>query len=92
MTMKNETDTTLLEFPCRFPIKAMGRTDADLKTIVEDIVCRHASLIDDQPVSLKESGAGNFVSVTAVVEAESKAQLDAIYQELTDCDQVLMAL
>jgi hypothetical protein len=38
------------------------------------------------------SKAGNFVSVTATVEAQSQSQLDAIYQELTDCDQVLMAL
>jgi putative lipoic acid-binding regulatory protein len=38
------------------------------------------------------SKAGNFVSVTATVEAQSKTQLDAIYQELTDCEQVLMAL
>ena len=90
--MTNDADTTLLEFPCRFPIKAMGRLDVDMETIVRDIVCRHATLCEDEPISLKHSGAGNFVSVTAVVEAESKAQLDVIYQELTDCEQVLMAL
>ena len=32
------------------------------------------------------------LSVTAVVEATSQQQLDAIYQELTDCEHVLMAL
>jgi putative lipoic acid-binding regulatory protein len=90
--MTNEADTTLLEFPCRFPIKAMGRHDTDMETIVRDIVCGHAKLWADEPISLKHSGAGNFVSVTAVIEATSKAQLDAIYQDLTDCDQVLMAL
>jgi putative lipoic acid-binding regulatory protein len=38
------------------------------------------------------SKAGNFVSVTAVVEAHSQEQLDAIYQDLSDCAQVLVAL
>jgi putative lipoic acid-binding regulatory protein len=45
-----------------------------------------------EPVRSTLSGAGRFVSVTAVVEARSQAQLDAIYQELSDCAQVLMAL
>jgi len=88
----NDAATSLLEFPCDFPIKAMGRLDAELETAVREIVGRHATLIADNPVSAKLSGAGNFVSVTIIVEAESKAQLDAIYQELTDCEQVLMAL
>jgi putative lipoic acid-binding regulatory protein len=32
------------------------------------------------------------VSVTAVIEARSQEQIDAIYQDLTDCGEVLMAL
>ena len=35
---------------------------------------------------------GKWISVTVVIEATSKAQLDAIYQDLTDCADVLMAL
>jgi len=92
MKMTNDLSTSLLEFPCRFPIKAMGRLNADFEKIVTEIVCRHANLCEDEPVAAKRSGAGNFVSVTAYVKAESKAQLDAIYQELTECEQVLMAL
>ena len=92
LKMTNENETTLLEFPCRFPIKAMGRQSDEFETIVSGIVTRHAQLWPDEPVRSVPSKAGNFVSVTATVEAKSKAQLDAIYQELTDCEQVLMAL
>ena len=90
--MTNEAQSSLLEFPCRFPVKAMGRQSSDFESIVSGIVSRHASLWSDEPIRSVPSKAGNFVSITAVVHAESKKQLDAIYQELTDCEQVLMAL
>ncbi|MEE8496283.1 MAG: DUF493 domain-containing protein [Xanthomonadales bacterium] len=90
--MMNENEMTLLEFPCRFPIKAMGRQSDEFEVLVSGIVTTHAQLWPDEPIRSTLSKAGNFVSVTAVVEAQSKAQLDAIYQELTDCEQVLMAL
>ena len=90
--MASESKSSLLEFPCRFPIKAMGRQSTDFEAIVSGIVSRHASLCADEPIRSKPSQAGNFVSVTAVIQAQSKEQLDAIYQELTDCEQILMAL
>jgi putative lipoic acid-binding regulatory protein len=82
----------LLEFPCRFPVKAMGRQSEEFRALVTRIVCTHAELWPDEPVRSVPSKAGNFVSVTAVIEARSQEQLDAIYQELTDCVQVLVAL
>lgn len=83
---------SLLDFPCAFPIKAMGRSHEDFEALVSEIVLRHARLHADTEVLARESGAGNFISVTITVEAESREQLDRIYQDLTDCEQVLMAL
>lgn len=83
---------SLLEFPCRFPIKAMGRQSEQFESLVTRIVCTHAELWPDEPVRVVPSKAGNFISVTAVIEARSQRQLDAIYQELTDCVHVLVAL
>jgi putative lipoic acid-binding regulatory protein len=83
---------SLLEFPCRFPIKAMGRQDDGFEALVTGIIQRHAEPWPDEPVRVARSSAGNYVSVTAVVSAQSQDQLDAIYQELTDCPDVLMAL
>jgi putative lipoic acid-binding regulatory protein len=92
MSSQDPNKQSLLEFPCRFPIKAMGRKSDEFETIVLGIIERHAGLFPDEPVQARPSGAGNFISITAVIEAESQTQLDAIYQDLTDCDQVLMAL
>lgn len=90
--MTTEDRTTLLEFPCRFPVKAMGKNSDDFQSVITAIILEHAKLWPDESVSLSPSKKGNFVSVTAVIEAESQQQLDAIYQDLTDCDQVMMAL
>jgi putative lipoic acid-binding regulatory protein len=86
------SDDTLLEFPCAFPIKAMGRNSDDFETLVTTMVFRHAAPVPGEAVKVAESGQGNFVSVTVTIEATSRDQLDRIYYELTDCEQVLMAL
>ncbi len=88
----NSERATLLEFPSRFPIKAMGRQSDEFEATVRAIVLRHAELWQDEEVKLQPSRAGNFLSVTMVIEARSQEQLDAIYQELTDSELVIMAL
>lgn len=83
---------TLLEFPCKFPVKAMGRSDADFEAVVTRIILAHAEIYAGEPVKAQPSSSGNFISVTVTIEALSKVQLDRIYQDLTDCEQVLVAL
>ena len=85
-------EDTLLEFPCAFPIKAMGRADADIAEVVVEIVRRHAPGLDETLVTLRPSSGGKWVAVTLTIEATSKAQLDAIYSDLTAHDQIVWAL
>jgi len=92
LQMKDEEITTLLEFPCRFPIKAMGENSGDFESVVTAIILSHAELWPDEPVRAVPSAKGNYLGITAVIEAQSQQQLDAIYQDLTDCSQVKMAL
>lgn len=87
-----EQAETLLEFPCKFPVKAMGRDIDGFKELVEKIVFEYADVYPDEPVTANFSETGKFVSVTVTIEAVSKAQLDRIYQALTDCEQVVVAL
>ncbi len=90
-------EETLLRFPTPFPIKAMGRMKSDeseqsFAQFVLDVVLRHAPDFDAGTVEMRPSKNGNFVSVTATINAQSKAQIDAIYLELTGNPLVLMAL
>lgn len=83
---------TLLEFPCQFAIKAMGKSRDDFDAIVVEIVRRYVGDIREGAVSSRPSKAGNYTSVTVMIEATSREQLDAIYQSLFDHPDVLMTL
>ncbi len=83
---------TLLEFPCSFPIKAMGAADSEIEAVVRDILARHAPGFDPDGITIRASSGGKWLAVTARVHAESKAQLDAIYQELSAHELVVYAL
>lgn len=85
-------EETLLEFPCKFPVKAMGLQDDGFESLVTKLVLNHAEMYDGTQATTNSSGSGKYVSVTVPIEALSKAQLDRIYQDLTDCEQVLIAL
>ncbi len=74
---------TLLEFPCDFPLKIMGRADDQLAQAVLEIVTRHAPGFDGATMEMRASSGGNYVSLTCTVIATSKPQLDALYTELT---------
>lgn len=89
MTDRGET---LLEFPCAFPIKAVGRADGDFEALVVEIVSRHVPALDRNTVMVRGSRGGKWVSVTLTIEAASKAQLDAIYRDLTAQARVVWAL
>jgi len=91
--MTSTADTELiLEFPCHFPIKAMGRNVPDLDGIIVEIVRRHVDDLHEGAVTTKESKGGKFISVTVNIEAQSKAQLDAIYTDINACPHVVMSL
>jgi putative lipoic acid-binding regulatory protein len=86
-----DQDETLLRFPCRFPIKAMGRTEAGIEAILIQIIERHAPDTEQHAYRSRASRNGNWVSVTVEIEARSKGQLDAIYRELSAHSQITCA-
>jgi putative lipoic acid-binding regulatory protein len=83
---------TLLEFPCRFPIKAMGRANSALADKVESLVRRHAPDITADDIQIRPSAKGNYLAITITVNATSREQLDAIYMDLSADENILMAL
>jgi hypothetical protein len=85
-------DDTLLEFPTDFPIKIMGEASDDFRSLAIGIVARHFGALDPARIAERPSKGGKYLGLTITVRAESKAQLDAVYMELTSCRQVLVAL
>jgi putative lipoic acid-binding regulatory protein len=89
--MQDSSDD-IFDFPCQFPIKAMGRLRSDLDSIVAALVRRHAPDLGEAAVSTRKSRKGNYVSVTINVTATSRQQLDSIYRELHACEHIIMVL
>jgi uncharacterized protein len=81
-----------LAFPCDFPIKVMGRKQPGFAQAVTDIVLKHAPDFDLASVEMRPSRQGRYLSVTCVVRATSREQLEALYQELCDHTTVVMVL
>ena len=83
---------SLIEYPCDFPIKVMGRTQAGFAQAVLGIVQAHAPDFDAATVEMKTSKGGKYLSVTCTVRATSRQQLDGLYQTLCDHPMVVMVL
>lgn len=81
-----------MTFPCEFMVKAMGLHEPGFDALVVEIVQRHGPEVHEGAVSSRPSKNGKYVSVSVSFQAESRQQLDAIYDELTAHDRVLMRL
>jgi hypothetical protein len=88
----NTANETLLEFPCEFPIKAMGLNEDGFDLLVVEIVQKHIIVLSEDAVKSRSSSNSKYLSVTVTVIAVSKKQLDDIYTDLSGHDRVLMAL
>lgn len=86
------SEDTLFEFPCDFPIKVMGDAADDFDAHVVAIIRKHVSDLPEGAATTRASKGGKFQSVTVLFTATSKAQLDAIYMELTACPRIKMVL
>ena len=82
----------LLEFPCSFPIKMMGRADDGFSDVAVQLVEQHVGKIAPNAIQKSASRNGTFVSVTVTIDAQSREQLDNIYNDLSDHEDVLVAL
>jgi uncharacterized protein len=85
-------DGSALAFPCDFAIKVMGRKEPGFAQAIIDIVLRHAPGFDAATVEMRPSRQGKYLSVTCIIRATSRVQLDGLYRELCDHPSVVMAL
>lgn len=82
---------SLLEFPCEYTIKVLGRADSGLDELVVDVVGRHCS-DGCGAADVRDSRHGRFVSVNVTFTATSLDQLQGIHSELNASDRVSLIL
>jgi putative lipoic acid-binding regulatory protein len=59
---------------------------------VAEVVVRHVPDFDVATIEMKPSSGGKYLSLTCTFRANSKAQLDALYREVTSHPMVKMVL
>ncbi|MGB4466750.1 MAG: DUF493 domain-containing protein [Azovibrio sp.] len=74
---------SLIEYPSAFPLKIMGKAEANLAPTVLEIVTRHDPAFVAASMEMRASSGGKYVSLTCTVTATSRAMLDALYRELS---------
>ena len=85
-----EKDKPLLEFPCDYTIKVLGRDAPGFVDLVAGIVLRYAP--DAGAADSRPSGKGNFVAVNITFTAQSLEQLHNMHRDLNACEQVSLIL
>lgn len=87
-----EPTTSLIEYPCDFPIKIMGKSAEGFAQNIGEIVLKHAPDFDLASMEMRTSSTAKYISLTCTVRATSRFQLDALYRDLCDHPMVAMVL
>lgn len=87
-----EVRESLITYPCDFPIKVMGRREAGFAQSVMQVVLKHAPDFQPATMEMRPSRQGTYISLTVIVQARSREQLDALYRDLCDHPSVVMVL
>ena len=86
------TDTSLIEYPSRFPIKVMGVNADGFVHAVTLIARQFDPSFDAASVELRDSKAGNYLGITIPVTAPRREQLDELSRTLTTHPMVKVVL
>ena len=80
--MEINPEDSLIEYPCHFPIKVMGKAVPEFAQTLTEVVLAHDPKFDPATVEMRPSGKGNYVGLTFRVWATSREQLDNLYKAL----------
>jgi hypothetical protein len=72
-----------LKFPCDFPIKIIGNHHDRFRAEMIAILLKHVPDLSLDTITTRESNGGKYLSVSAQFTAQSRAQVDDLYRELT---------
>ena len=92
MVPVSEQEPPKIEFPCDYPIKVLGASHPEFHEHVLRIMDFHAPGFDRSKISIRDSSKGSWQSITVVITATGKPQLEEIFAELKTSSRVKMVL
>ena len=84
LSLPDDKNKPKIEFPCKYPIKILGKSNENFIPDVLDIVSKFSSSFDRESASSKKSKGGTFCSLTVVIDATGKKQIDELHKALKD--------
>ncbi len=87
----NQTKELVIEFPCEFSIKALGKQTPDLVNIVAQLVAKHVD-VQSNNISTRPSKNKSYTAVTIKIIVQDRDQLDNVYRALSEHPSILMTL
>ncbi len=88
----NESALDLIEYPSRFPLMVFGGHSDDFEELVLGLIKARSPQSEHFEVTRRSSKAGKYLSLTITFTVHSRQQLEDIYRDLHECEQVLMSL
>ena len=84
--------TSLIEFPCYFPIKVFVENKEPLIQEIIQLTKKHFHQLKESDVTIVPSKKNQYASVTLNVYAKDKASLDDLYQSLSKHPAIKLVL
>jgi putative lipoic acid-binding regulatory protein len=83
---------TLIDYPCRFPIKVMGERSDDFLAEMLAVAHRFDPDMPADSVEVRQSSGGKYQGLTLHVWVTSRIQLDDVYRALSGHPKVKVTL
>ncbi|MGF6600593.1 putative lipoic acid-binding regulatory protein [Paraburkholderia sp. GAS448] len=83
---------SLIEYPCDFPIKVMGKSHPDFADTIVTVIRQFDNGFDATRIEMRPSSGGNYTGLTVTVRALNREHLDDIYRALTGHPMVKVVL
>ncbi len=87
-----ESALSLLDYPNRYPLKVFGKPSDDFEAIVLGLVKARCPQAEHIEVRKRGSSGGKYLALTLTFTVHTQQQLEDIYRDLYECDQVVMSL
>ena len=87
-----ESALALIEYPSQFPLKVFGNQSDDFEPVVLTLIRGRCPQVEHIDIRRRSSRGGKYMAITFTFTVYSQQQLEEIYQDLYDCDQVVMSL
>ncbi len=87
-----ESGLALIEYPSRYPLKVLGKDSDEFVNAVLGLVRAGCPEAENIEIRRRLSKGGKYLALTLTFTVHRQQQLEQIYHDLYNCEQVVMAL